>query len=94
MPFIPAAFSGSGKVFYNWGSRIRAGVTAEGRSAMKSKVGDVPGYVDLSLQGSYQFSYQTGLWLKLGNLLNQPVQRIPFYAEKGLYFTAGLTYNL
>ena len=94
VPFIPAAFSGSGKVFYNWGSRIRAGVTAEGRSAMKSKVGDVPGYVDLGLQGSYQFSYQTGLWLKLGNLLNQPVQRIPFYAEKGLYFTAGFTYNL
>ena len=94
VPFIPAAFSGSGKVVYNWGNRIRAGVTAEGRSAMKSKVGDVPGYVDLGLQGSYQFSYQTGLWLKLGNLLNQPVQRIPFYAEKGLYFTAGLTYNL
>lgn len=94
VPFIPAAFSGSGKVFYNWGSRIRAGVTVEGRGQMKSSVAVIPGYVDLGLQGGFQLSRQMGLWLKLGNLLNQPVQRVPFYAEKGLYFTVGASFSL
>ena len=94
VPFIPAAFSGKGKVFYNWGSRIRAGVTLEGRSQMKSSVAAIPGYLDLGLQASYGMTPQTGLWFKLGNLLNQPVQRVPFYAEKGIYFTAGITFNL
>ena len=27
--------------------------------------------------------------MKLGNLLDQTVQRVPFYAEKGIYFTVG-----
>ena len=94
VPFTPAAFSGSGKVMYNWGGRIRAGVTLEGRSLLHSPLGDLPGYLDLGLQGGFQFSSQLGLWLKAGNLLNQPVQRVPFYAQKGIYITAGITYNL
>ena len=94
VPFAPAAFSGNAQVFYNWGTRIEAGVTLEGRSYMSSKLGRLPGYLDLGLQGSMRLTSQMGLWLKLGNLLNQPVQRVPFYAEKGVYFTAGIIFNL
>ena len=94
-PFLPAEWSGNAHVFYNWGSRIRAGVTLAGRSRMNCPMGGyVPGFLDLGFQASYQFSRAVGIWLKLGNLLNQPVQRVPFYAEKGLYFTAGFTFNL
>lgn len=94
VPFAPQVFSGNAKAFYNWGSRIRAGFTLEGRSQLKSRQGTVPGFLDLGFQASYQFSRAVGIWLKLGNLLNQPVQRVPFYAENGLYFTAGFTFNL
>lgn len=94
-PFLPAEWSGNAHVFYNWGSRIRAGVTLAGRSRMNCPMGGyVPGFLDLGFQASYQFSRAVGIWLKLGNLLNQSVQRVPFYAEKGLYFTAGFTFNL
>ena len=49
---------------------------------------------DGGFQGSFQFSPALGLWLKMGNLLNQEVQRVPFYAEKGLYCTVGATWNI
>lgn len=95
LPFLPAEWTASGHVFYNWGGRIRAGVTAEGRSEMVCPAGGgVSGYVDLGLQGSFQLTSSLGLWLKMGNLLNQEVQRVPFYAEKGLYFTVGATWNI
>lgn len=94
VPFIPASFSGHAQVFYNWGTRIEAGVTLEGRSYMDSRLGRLPGYLDLGLQGSMRMTSRMGVWLKLGNLLNQPVQRVPFYAEKGVYFTAGIVFNL
>ena len=94
VPFAPQTFAGSAKIFYNWGSRIRAGFTLDARSELKSRLGTVPGYLDLGFQASYQFSRPVGVWLKVGNLLNQPIQRVPFYAEKGIYFTAGFTFNL
>ena len=94
VPFIPPVFSGSGKLFWHWGSRLEAGITASGRSAMRSQLGQLPGYIDLGLQGSFQLSSQIGLWAKAGNLLNQAVQRVPFYAEKGIYFSAGFSLNL
>ena len=78
-PFLPAEFSGDGHVFYNWGSRIRAGVTLQGRSKMTSPAGGaVPGFVDLGLQGNFQLLSTVGLWLKAGNLLNQNIERGPF----------------
>ena len=92
--FQPAPLSARGKVFYNWGHRLSAGLTLEARSEMESRLGRLPGYLDLGMEASFQMSSRTGLWLKLGNLLNQPIQRVPFYAEKGMYFTAGISYNL
>lgn len=95
LPFLPAEWTASGHIFYNWGSRIRAGVTAEGRSEMVCPAGGgVAGYVDLGLQGSFQLTSSLGFWLKMGNLLNQEVQRVPFYAQKGLYCTVGVSLSL
>lgn len=91
--FAPAPFKASGHVFYSWGGRIQAGITAEGRSKLPGPM-TVPGYVDLGLQAQLQMNRQLGFWLKGGNLLNQAIQRIPFYAEKGLYFTVGVTFTI
>ena len=91
--FAPAPFRASGHAFYNWGGRIRAGVVVEGRSSLPGPV-KVPGYVDLGLQADFQMTRSLGLWLKGGNLLNQTIQRVPMYAEQGIYFTVGATLSL
>lgn len=93
LPFLPGEWTASAHVFYNWGARFRAGVTAEGRSEMVCPAGgSVPGYVDLGLRGNFQLTSSLGIWAKLGNLLNQQVQRVPFYAEKGVCCTVGVSW--
>lgn len=91
--FAPAPFRASGHAFYNWGGRIQAGITAEGRSRLPGPM-IIPGYVDLGVQAQLQMTSRLGFWIKGGNLLNQAIQRVPFYAEKGLYFTVGVTFGL
>ncbi len=94
-PFLPPSFQGTAHVLYNWGERIKAGVTLEGRSEMTCPgLGALPSYVDLGLQGKFQMTPSIGLWAKAGNLLNQTIQRVPFYAEKGPYFTVGASLQL
>ena len=61
---------------------------------MKGPAGAVPGFVDLGLQGNFRATPAIGLWLKAGNLLNQNIERVPFFAEKGPYFTLGFSLNL
>ena len=87
--FAPSMFEGNAKVVYNWGGRIRAGVTIEGQTEREAVLGCLPGYLDLGLLADFQFTRKLGFWLKGGNLLNDTVQRVPFYAEKGIYFTVG-----
>lgn len=91
--FAPAPFKAKGHAFYNWGSRIQAGLTVEARSKLPGPQ-SIPGYVDLGLQASLRMTRTLGFWLKGGNLLCQSIQRVPLYAEKGLYFTLGATLNL
>lgn len=93
--FAPAPFKAKGHAFYSWGGRIKAGVVAEGRSGLPGQgTVPIPGYVDLGLQASLQMTRTLGFWIKGGNLLNQTIQRVPLYAEKGIYFTVGATLNL
>ena len=91
--FAPAPFKAAAHAFYNWGGRIQAGVVAEGRSNLPGPV-KVPGYVDLGVQANFQMTRSLGLWLKGGNLLNQTIQRVPMYAEQGIYFTVGATLSI
>jgi hypothetical protein len=87
--FAPPMFEGSAKVVYNWGGRIRAGITFDGMTERTAVKGSLPGYADLGLLTDLQMTRKLGLWIKAGNLLNQSVQRVPFHAEKGVYFTVG-----
>ena len=87
--FAPASFRGNGHVYYKWGGRIKAGVTLEGRSKLRSHT-PVPGFIDLGAYAEYAFGRRLAFWLKGGNLLNQSIQRIPFVVEGGIYGTAGI----
>lgn len=93
--FCPAAVEGKLRALYNWGGRIWGGVDVEGLSDRVAPVtGDaLPGYVDLGLYGAYRITRSFGPWLRLGNLLGQTIQRVPFHAEKGVYFTLGIRWN-
>lgn len=85
----PPLFEGNARVVYNWGRRIEAGVTFNGCTERVAALGSIPGYADLGLIADLDMTRKLGFWLKIGNLLNQTVQRVPFYAEKGIYFTVG-----
>ncbi len=91
--FAPAPFKAKGHAFYNWGGRIQAGVVVEGRSALPGPV-KLPGFVDLGVQANFQVTHHLGLWIKGANLLNQAIQRVPMYAEQGIYFTVGATFSI
>lgn len=97
--FAPAALQASASAVYKWGGRIRAGVCIEGRTESVALMGEgavrgIPGYIDLGLMGDLQMTQTLGFWIKAGNLLNQTIQRVPFHAEKGIYFTVGARLNL
>lgn len=91
--FAPAAFEGRFNALYNWGGRIWAGVRTDFSTERVSQEAILPGYVDLGLYGSYRITRHFGPWLRLGNLLGQTIQRVPFHAEKGVYFTLGIRWN-
>lgn len=87
--FAPAMFQGNARLVYNWGGRIRAGITFDGQTERTAAAASLPGYVDLGFIGDIDMTRNLGFWIKMGNLLDQTVQRVPFYAEKGVYFTIG-----
>ena len=90
--FAPAPFFAKAHALYKWGGRISAGVSVEGRSAMRSALGSLPGFADLGLMADLQMSRTLGFWLQIGNLLNQSIQRAPFYSQRGIWFTVGATW--
>lgn len=92
--FLPPMFEGNFSAFYKWGDRLKAGATLEARSQRVAPVAVLPGYVDLGLMADFRQSRNLGLWLRIGNLLCQPIQRNAFYAEKGIYFTVGASWNI
>ncbi len=103
--FTLPEFSGRLDAKYDISSRLYAGISVEASSWREGKCGTVsvpeddvmvrvPGYVDLGVNCGYRFNRKLELWLESGNLLFQTVQRNPFYAEKGLWVTAGLSLNL
>ena len=99
--FAPAAFTAQAKFMYNWAERIKAGVNLDASTARMTQpetegalVYSLPGYADLGLYGEYGITRKFAAWLKVGNLLNQEVQRTPFHAERGIYFTIGVQYHM
>lgn len=92
--FRPAAFEGKFSAFYKWGGRLKAGATVDAASQRLAPAAVLPGFVDVGLQADFRQSRNLGLWLRVGNLLCQTIQRNAFYAEKGIYFTVGATWQL
>jgi len=92
--FSPAAFTAQAKLLYNWGGRIKAGADLDAVTERSTPEGiRVPGYADLGLYGEYGFTRKFALWLRVGNLLNQEVQRTLFHAERGIWFSVGAQYH-
>lgn len=54
----------------------------------------LPGWVDLGLQAELSVTRQLGVWARVGNLLNQNIQRHPLYPSPGVNMTAGIVLNL
>ena len=92
--FAPPLISGSLKALYSWGGRVKAGVLFEGQTERYARRAIVPGFIDLGLYAELQMTRSLGFWLRAGNLLNQTIQRVPFYAEKGIWFSVGAQLNL
>lgn len=91
------AFSMDANVLYNLRSRIFVGVSVEAAQSRKlvgsEDLISIPGWCNLGLYSEYRLNKTAALWLRGGNLLNADVQRIPFIAEDGLNFTAGICMN-
>lgn len=102
--FTLPKYSGGVRASYDISSRLYAGINVEAASWRDGKCASVasedildvrvPGYVDLGVNCGYKFNRKWTLWLESGNLLCQTIQRTPFYAEKGPWFTAGISLNL
>lgn len=102
--FTLPKYSGGVRASYDISSRLYAGINVEAASWRDGKCASVasedildvrvPGYVDLGVNCGYKFNRKWTLWLESGNLLCQTIQRTPFYAEKGLWVTAGVSLNL
>lgn len=95
------AFSGSLKFIYNYEKRIFAGISCEASTERTGNLLEdgttrayLPAYADLGLYAEYKFTREFSLWLKGSNLLNMNIYRIPFYCEKGISATVGITLNL
>lgn len=98
--FAPAAVRGDLRFQYWFNPRVYAGARVAASTARTGlyaeKVTDgtelrIPGWVDPGLVAGYRLSRVLGFWLESGNLLGQAIQRVPLYAEKGPWFTAGIT---
>ena len=104
----PARLTGDVAMEYNWRRRVFVGADCSFATARKGEWtrsgandGEVldytmimPGYADLGVFAEYVTSGLLSYWLRAGNLLNMTIQRNPLYAEKGVYFTAGISLSL
>lgn len=91
--FGPPAFAASVRAAYVLAGRFIPAVTLDSRTKCPGVDADLPGYADLGLECSFVVNRFWNAWLKVGNLLNQSVQRVPFHAEKGIYFSVGASLN-
>ncbi len=101
--FLPAALTGEVAFEYNWHKRIFLGMDCDFSTGRRqgsvlfadgTQSAKVPGYADLGLNFEYLTTRSFSVWFRGGNLLNMAIQRNLLYAEKGIYFAAGICLNL
>ena len=105
-PFIPFAdpcLSGDLTFRYHFSSRLHAGLRLDASTNRRGVYLDsdayadpvvLPGWIDPGIIGGYRLNNRFSFWLESGNLLGQAIQRIPLYAEKGPWFSVGVTLTL
>lgn len=85
-------------VTYNWHRRLFVGVCAQTSSQRDANIAgtvySMPSYVDLGFHGEYVFRRVWSVWMRMGNILNQNIQREPLFCERGFNATAGITLKL
>ena len=96
--FAPAALSGRTRIAYTWGGRLEVGAEA-GYSTSRSAVVhntrySIPGYVDLGAFARFGITSFLDVWARGGNLLGSTIQKVPFHAPQGAFFTGGIALNL
>ena len=91
--FGPPAFAASLRAAYMLAGRFIPAVTLDSRTDCPGIDATLPGYADLGLECSFVVNRFWNAWFKVGNLLNQSVQRVPFHAEKGIYVSVGASLN-
>lgn len=92
--FGPPAFATSLRAAYRLAGRFIPAVTLDSRTDCPGVDATLPGYADLGFDCTFVVNRFWNAWLKVGNILNQSVQRVPFHAEKGIYFSVGASLNL
>lgn len=95
------SFSGSLRVLYNYEKRIYAGISCEASTERTGNLLEdgttrayLPAYADLGVYAEYKLSREFSVWARGSNLLNMSIYRVPFYAQKGISATVGITLNL
>lgn len=97
-PYGYAPFEGSFFGEYNWRERIYFGIDMCFRNATPFYMGNyttstphVNGFLNLGATIKYVINNHFAIYLQGGNLLNEQVQYQPYYLEKGINFSVGLT---
>lgn len=94
--FAPAAFTGDLNSDYRFTDAFSAGVSLSFSTARYAGewVGTedvvLPGWVDPGIHCRYAFSPTLSIWAKASNLAAMSIQRVPLYAEKGVFASAGI----
>lgn len=60
------------------------------RGVESSSVLEMPGYVDLGVRGNWHYSQRMDLWLRVDNLLGQPIYEWATYRTLGVGFRGGV----
>ncbi len=90
---LPAA-GAEGSVLYIWRGRLKTGLSADWCSERVMAEHTMASYFDLGLYAEYRTASHFSFWLRGGNLCNNVIERVPFVAEKGISFTAGICLDL
>lgn len=89
--FKPAMLSGDMLLSYDTGNRVKTGLSCEFASERKALDDSaVPGYADLAVFAEAAVNGHFSVWIKGSNLLGMTIQRVPGFAEKGIWGTAGI----
>ncbi len=89
----PPALTADAMVRYNILDRVSLWVGADYSSKYVSCDCQAPGFVNLQAGARFKFTSKLSFYIQGRNLLNQTMQFIPVYAQKGLSGTAGVVVN-